>query len=416
MRCSGGHICSFGICLGGNPNARPGEGGGTPGEGGAKPTSALWWIEDGADSSSTLYRYLPEPSLQTPFSLSSPLVFWDVSPDGKRWAAMLATSETRYEVVHTAHNTTRSLQTGSGVPQKISFAKDSRGLAFLLENESNQGLLFWSVRANESPQRLSLEKCGLADSSVHVLDFAWSPDSSALAVRALLRGGDMRAGIWVVATAEPSACLEALHPGEAMGHTPEWGALGPLHWVGGTLYFVASLEYLFPLQLYSFGWSSLGGTRNPLLSSSSHSLLGFAAYAPSWLALLQEGPALSLLSLRPSSVPLPVGGCETSGLSKATAMLFSPANDWLLLLGNGRLQLVSLAEPKCSQNFEPTVLEALWSPDGKRLAKVRLAENAAAWSLVLWENNGKNLLNPHVVSVGPQRLRQLRWTAYSEDI
>ena len=408
MRCNRGQTCAVGICLGQNPNAYPGSGDSDDDNTDLVPTSALWWLEDKA----TLHRYVPELAFQTSFPFSFPVAFWDASPQGKRWAAMLAVSETRYEVVHAFDNSLRPLHTGDGVPQKIAFAQDSRGLAFLIAHENSQGQLFWLADESDSPQRLSFAPCGFQDSKVNVLDFAWSPDSSALAVLALLGDGEVRAGIWVLTTTQSSACAAVVHPDEAEVQTSEWGAFGPLHWgEDNTLYFRASLLHLYPLQLYSFALGEMGGVRNPLLSGSTSFVLDFAlSPSSSMLALLQENLSLSLLSPSALHAPSLAEGCETQVLAATQAMLFSPKNDWLLLVGHARSQLLHLEKMQCSLTSTPKVSEALWSPDGSFLAELSCAHSADCF-LVIHHNNGNALLNPRIVSMGFQHLSQLRWTA-----
>ena len=410
MRCGDGRTCSAGICLGGNPNTALGNNNnGDDNKGPLPSSSALWWMADDL----TLHRFLPEPSQQTQFPFSSPVAFWDVSQQGKRWAVMLTTSATQYEVLQAFDNTLHSLQTGNGVPQKISFAKDSQGLAFLVANENNQGQLFWSIHPNDSPQQLSFEKCGFQNNSVNVLDFAWSPDSARLAVLARI-ADDVRAGIWLLTTTQPGTCTTVVHPQEAEGATSSWGAFAPLLWRdNNTLLFRAHLTYAYPLQLYSFGLSGMGGIASPILSGNSHSLLSFALMpSASLLALLQENLALSFLSLSPFATLLPASGCETESFETTQAMLFSPGEDWLAVVGNARSLLIRLEDMSCRQTSTPAVFEAVWSPNGKFFAELSWMENSATWVVVLHQNNGKTLLNPNVVSSSPVYLHQLRWTSY----
>ena len=419
MRCSGGQTCAVGLCLGGNPHANPGSEGGGHGNGGALATSALWWRE----GEFVLQRYLPQPQQQTSFHFHAPVVLWEASPNGKRWAAGLATSATHYEVWHAEGDKTRLLHTGSGVLQKLAFAENSQGLAFLVASGPTQGPLqgqLWvSLHAKESPRKLSVEACGMVDSSFHVVDFAFSPDSARLAVRAFVNEGERRAGIWLVTTAEPGTCIAVVYPGEAMEPTPGWGALGPLQWGDNrTLYFRAHLTYDYPLQLYAFRLegNSGSGLRNPLLSTSTHSLLSFAL-SPSMplVALLQENAAFSLLPLGLPLRPSLVTGCETSTLAAAGSMHFSPKNDWLLLVGEARLQLVHLGHRACHPGEVPAALEAVWSPDGNFLATLSRREEAdgnATWYIFLHPNNGHTLLQPTLISMGFQHLHQLRWTSF----
>jgi len=408
MRCNSGQICSSGFCLGGNPNTYPGSNSdGNGNSSPSSPSSALWWIEDTSSTQSTLHRYLPKTSLHTAFPFSFPALSWNVSPNGKRWAVGLATSTTQYEVLD---ERMRRLHMGAGVPQKMAFAQNNQGLAFLVSNDNNQGLLFGSAEPQAAVQRISFAKCGLEDNNVSVLDFAWSPDSFRLAVLARLGDSDLRAGIWLL-TATEGACVHVVYPGEAMGTGTQWGAFGPLLWKDNTLFFRASLDSAFPLQLYSSG---VDGIRNPLFSAHTHALLHFTLHPSlSLLALLQNNPSpsLSFLSLNPLLAHTLAGGCETENFAQTQTMLFSPAKDWLALAGNARSQRIRLSDMTCSPSPVPT-LELAWSPNGHALAELAY-ESHGEWLILLSQNNGQTLLDSHVLSASFQHLHHLRWTTYA---
>ncbi|MCL2012391.1 MAG: hypothetical protein FWG75_06365 [Cystobacterineae bacterium] len=425
MRCSGGQSCSLGICLGGNPNSNPGSSGGGQGNGEAAEASALWWVEDSSARQSTLTRYLPKLQKQTQFPFASPVLLFEASPNGERWAVVLATSPTQYALLHATGDKTSTLQTGSGIPQKVAFAENSQGLAFLLNNGHGQGLLFYSAHATEGLRRISFSSCGLADTELNVLAFALSPNGLHVAVLAFVGSADPRAGVWLLGTAQPGTCMAVVHPEEAMGMGPAWGAFGPLQWSGNsTFYFRAALLQDQP-QLYS---SNLDGMRNPIAIPNSINipLLNFAINPSlSLLAFLQEG-TLSFLSLRPPFTLRSTTGCNLGAHPQNNTLLFSPNNAWLLLREGARSQMLYLGNMEggnmeCSLTPTAHVMEAVWSPSGNFLAELSSAglpcqsppcENSASHVVSLSQSEGKTMSNPNIISIGSQRLHQLKWTRY----
>jgi len=411
MRCSGGQTCSLGVCLGGNPNITP-PGSNSTGQCGGEAEdslmSALWWVED-FGAYSTMHRYLPRLSEFAEYAFNAPILFFDVSLDGNRLAIALGPSAKKYEIFHGYEGKHYTLKQGDGVPQKIAFAEDNRGLAILINTNQGQGQLFWTTEIGDTtPQQLLFGSCtGLTTATTNVLDFAWSPDSTYLAVLARIKT-DMRVGVWLLRAAAAPKCITVLHPNETLGVGADWGAFGPLVWTDNQhFYFRAAVEQAYP-QLYS---ADSSGIRTPveIPNSLQRSLLHFA-FNPSLslFALLQDNPhQLGLFS--PSPPPL-LAYPPLCPIANQPSFLFSSSN-WLLALGNDNTQLVHLGSMQCSASPTPTATEAAWSPDGNLLVELSQV-GSSEWALLLSQSNGKQLLNTITLHSSFQPIRQLKWSSY----